>query len=97
VTQNGVPFFQPDEVTTTYQRLTPLFADVSFYLTVVPSYVGGFMVLGWATDDANLQEVLVQDLQARVEVAGFSSDYYSPEVHKAAFELPPFVGKLMRG
>ena len=96
VTQNGVPFFQPDEVTTTYQRLTPLFADVSFYFTVVPTYVGGFMALGWATDDASLREVSVQDLWARFEAAGFSSDYYTPEVHKAAFDLPPFVGKLMR-
>jgi spermidine synthase len=95
VTQNGVPFFQPDEVTTTYRRLTPLFADVAFYLTVVPSYVGGFMALGWASDDESLREVSVRDLRARVEVEGFSADYYSPEIHKAAFELPPFIAKLM--
>ena len=96
VTQNGVPFFQPGEVTTTFQRLMPLFADVSFYLTVVPTYVGGFMALGWATDDSSLRDISIQDLRARVEAVRLSSNYYSPEVHKAAFELPPFVAKLMR-
>lgn len=95
VTQNGVPAFQPDEVTTTYQRLVPLFSDASLYLTVVPTYVGGFMALGWASDNRSLRQVSIQDLQARFKAEGFSTDYYTPEIHKAAFELPPFIAKLM--
>ncbi|MGB0683151.1 MAG: polyamine aminopropyltransferase [Magnetovibrionaceae bacterium] len=97
VTQNGVPQFQPEEVTNSFQRLSPSFKDVGFYLTVVPTYVGGFMALGWATDDERLRQVPVEVLADRVAKAGFETRYYTPEVHRAAFALPRFVKDLMRG
>ncbi len=39
VAQNGVSFMQTDEVTTTYKRLSPLFAEATFYSAAVPTYV----------------------------------------------------------
>jgi len=95
VTQNGVPHFQPDELARTGRRLKPHFADVACYLAVVPTYVGGFMALGWATDDAGLRKLTEAELAPRFASAGFSTRYYSPAVHAAAFALPPFIGKLM--
>jgi len=95
VTQNGVPNFQPAEVRNSHNRLKPLFADVSFYLAVVPTYVGGFMALGWATDDAALRRLGAADLAPRFAQAGFTTRYYTPAVHAAAFALPPFVAELM--
>lgn len=95
VTQNGVPNFQPQEVTDSYRRLSAHFADVSFYLTVVPTYVGGQMALGWATDDASLRRQTAEDIAPRFEAAGFKTRYYSPAVHAGAFALPPFIGDLL--
>jgi spermidine synthase len=95
VTQNGVPIFQPDEVRDTHERLKPLFADVSFYVTVVPTYVGGFMTLGWATDDMELRQLPETVLAERFAVAGFTTRYYTPGVHVGAFALPPFISCLM--
>lgn len=95
VTQNGVPNFQPDEVTDSYRRLSSHFADVSFYLTVVPTYVGGHMALGWATDDASLRKLTEADIAPRFEKTGFKTRYYSPAVHAASFALPPFIGELL--
>lgn len=59
VTQNGVPFFQPDELKNTVYNFAQLFADAGCYLAVVPTYVGGFMALGWGTDDRALRDVSV--------------------------------------
>ena len=96
VTQNGVPFFQGEEVTNTYQRMGKSFADNGFYTAVVPTYVGGFMTLGWGTDDAALKNVDLSILKARFEDADISMKYYTPEVHQAAFALPQFIKDLCR-
>lgn len=95
-TQNGVPFFQPDEVETTTNRLSPIFRDVTFYGAVVPTYIGGIMTLAWASDNDSLKTVAEAVLQDRFDRAGFKTKYYSPAVHKAAFSLPPFITDLMK-
>lgn len=95
VTQNGVAFMQPQEVTTTYRRLAPQFTDAGFYVTAVPTYVGGVMTLAWATDDASLRTVPEAALAERFATAGFETRYYTPAVHKAAFALPAYVARLL--
>ena len=54
VTQNGVPFTQGKELTNSILIWTKLFADSRCYLTNVPSYVGGPLAIGWATNNINL-------------------------------------------
>ncbi|HZN26306.1 MAG TPA: fused MFS/spermidine synthase, partial [Burkholderiales bacterium] len=46
--QTGVPFYQPWEITDALKELRQFFPDSGLYLTVVPSYIGGFMALSWA-------------------------------------------------
>ena len=74
----------------------PLFADAGCYLAAVPIYTGGFMALGWATDDVALRAVPVETLARRFEAAAIATDYYTPAVHKAAFALPPYIERLIR-
>lgn len=95
VTQNGVVFFQGESVTNTHARLTPLFNDATFYLTATPTYGGGFMALGWASDDASLRDVSEATLAERFAAAGLTTRYYTPALHKAAFALPPYVRELI--
>ncbi len=97
VTQNGVPFLQPDELGNTVFNFAQLFADAGCYLTVVPTYVGGYMALGWGTDNEALRTVSPADLQKRFDAAGLDTRYYTPEVHKAAFALPRFIDDIMDG
>lgn len=94
-TQNGVPFFQPEEVTNTYRRMGKSFKDNGFYTAVVPTYIGGFMTLGWGTDDVGLRDVPLPVLQERFAASGLKTRYYTPELHKAAFALPQFIKDLM--
>ena len=96
VTQNGVPFFQPDELQSTIISFTRLFADATCYLGVVPTYVGGFMAFGWGSDNKALRKVPGRMLKKRFRQADISTKYYTPRVHKAAFALPAFIRDTVR-
>jgi spermidine synthase len=95
VTQNGVPFMQAEELRSSAMHLRQYFADVSCYLATIPTYVGGAMAMGWATDNAGLRLVSADTLAARYKPLTLNSRYYTPEVHKAAFALPPYVAELL--
>jgi len=94
VTQNGVPFLQSGELADTMACLRPLFADVSCYLATVPTYVGGPMAFGWGSDDETLRQPSLEALRERLRQAGIETRYYTPEVHLAAFALPPYIARL---
>jgi len=94
VTQNGVPFLQGGELTGTMRAFRALFSDVTCYLATVPTYAGGPMAFGWGSDGP-ARAVDLETLRARFDAAGIATDYYTPEVHLAAFALPPYVSRLM--
>ena len=91
VTQNGVPFLQPAELVSSVRHFHALFADAGCYLAAIPTYVGGQMAMGWATDNTCLREVPLETLAGRYARAAVATKYWTPEVHKAAFALPRFV------
>ncbi len=92
VNQNGVPFMQAAEVTMTYRRRKKSFGDVGFYVAAVPSYYGGLMALGWASDNPKLRHVPAATLARRFAAAKLKrTRYYTPAIHHAAFALPAFV------
>ncbi len=91
VTQNGVPFLQPEELTTTHRRLLRHFADASFYCAPVPTYYGGFMTFGWASDNAALRATDPTTLAARVDASGLMTRYYNAAMHHACFALPQYI------
>jgi spermidine synthase len=92
VTQSGVPIFQPDELTESITRFRRLFADGNCYIAAIPTYVGGHMAMGWATDNKRLRQTSARTLAARHRQAGgFATQYWTPDVHVAAFALPRFI------
>jgi spermidine synthase len=96
VTQNGVPIFQPRELVSSVGKFRRLFADGACYVAAVPTYIGGHMAMGWATDDKRLRRVPVKTLAARYRKAGsFATGYWTPETHAAAFALPRFIADLV--
>ncbi|HLQ91865.1 MAG TPA: polyamine aminopropyltransferase [Xanthobacteraceae bacterium] len=96
VTQNGVPIFQPGELKAGVKKFRKLFADGTCYIAAIPTYVGGHMAMGWATDNARLRTTPVATLARRYEKAGrFATKYWTPEVHAAAFALPRFIADLV--
>jgi spermidine synthase len=92
VTQNGVPFLQPAELVSSVGHFRGLFADAGCYIAAIPTYVGGHMAMGWATDDKRLRAVPLKTIAERYRRAGrVITRYWTPEVHKAAFALPRFI------
>ncbi|TRD15710.1 polyamine aminopropyltransferase [Palleronia caenipelagi] len=96
VTQNGVPFMQGGELTGTMRAFQSLFNDAYAYVAPVPTYQGGFMSFGWGTD-SDARNVPLDVLEQRFRTAGLETDYYTPEVHKAAFALPGYIRRLIPG
>jgi spermidine synthase len=94
VTQNGVPFMQPDELAGTMRAFRSLWRDATCYLATIPTYAGGPMAFGWGTDGA-ARQVDLCTLETRFANTGIAARYYTPEVHKAAFALPGYVTALM--
>jgi spermidine synthase len=95
VTQNGVPFLQGPELTDSLACFRRLFADSTCYLATVPSYFGGPMAFGWASDDPAPRRVPLDTLRTRFAAAAIETGYYTPEVHLGAFALPPYIAKLI--
>ena len=95
VNQCGVPFMQADELRETSARRRDFFPHVTAYVAAVPTYVGGFMTLGWAAKDAALATVPVNLIRSRAEQAGIlgRTNYWTPELHVGAFNLPPYIAR----
>jgi len=95
VNQCGVPFMQADELRDTSIRRRKFFPHVSAYVAAVPTYVGGFMTLGWAAKDAGLTSVPAETIRARAEADGIlgATQYWTPEIHVSAFHLPPYIAR----
>jgi spermidine synthase len=91
VNQNGVPFLQTTEVKDTYQRRKNFFKDTGFYVASIPTYLGGFMALGYATDEKSYRKLSLKELRRRLEQIEGELKYYNPEIHRASFALPNFV------
>ena len=91
VTQSGVPFLQDREARTTHARLSRLFADARLYFTPVPTYVGGVMALGWGCASDGPRRTPLETIERRFAESRIVTRYYSPEIHRAAFALPPYI------
>ena len=97
ITQNGVPFTQDEEIRDSCRFFRDTFADSWAYRITVPTYVGGEMTLGWATDNPGLREVDEATLWDRFRAAGLEgkTKYYAPDVHLGCFALPPYIRDLV--
>jgi spermidine synthase len=94
--QTGVPFYQPRETTEALMELGAFFPRSGLYLTVVPSYIGGFMALLWAGKGARLGTPKgLARAAAAYKKSKLKTDYYNPAVHAAAFALPEWIRRLV--
>lgn len=94
VFQNGCPFFQKDELSETMKQLRTVFPHAGTYLTVTPTYIGGFMALTWASKGTNLGTLEQAEVARRIDALGLTTDYYNAEIHKGAFALPTWIKRL---
>ena len=98
VNQAGVPFMQADELRRSTQCRASAFDHVTAYVVAVPTYVGGFMALGFSSNTAGLDQVSASALATRAADAGLTglTRYWAPDVHVGAFALPPYIADCLR-
>jgi spermidine synthase len=64
----------------------------------VPSYIGGFMALTWVSQDAILGDPAKwAGVETAFAAARIKTDYYTPAIHRAAFALPAWIERLVKG
>ncbi|MEI9930952.1 MAG: polyamine aminopropyltransferase [Rhizomicrobium sp.] len=95
--QTGVPFYQPWEITEALEELAHFFPSSGLYLSVVPTYIGGFMALSWACKGkAKLGTPAgIRKATAAYKRAKLKTDYYNPAIHAACFALPEWIKRLV--
>jgi spermidine synthase len=89
--QNGTSFLQDWEFKQTQQRLANYYKTVDFYLAQIPTYIGGYMMLAFASDEASYKQLSLSTIQQRFQTHPFDTHYYNPGIHVGAFYLPQAV------
>ncbi len=93
--QTGVPFYQPQEISEALEELGAFFPQCGLYLTVVPTYIGGYMALSWAGKGKKLGTPAgLKRARAAFAKTKLKTDYYNPDIHAAAFALPEWIRRL---
>ena len=86
---------QPGELANSVKAMRALFSDAGCYTASVPTYIGGSMAFGWATDNDALRATGLPLLVSRFDTANIDTRYYSPAIHQAAFVLPRYIQDLV--
>lgn len=81
------PFTDRDLMTQAINEMRKVFPIVKIYWGVVPTYPGGMWTYGLASMSDEPDVPLREVKPAR---------YYTKEIHKASFILPPFLAELMK-
>lgn len=95
VTQNGVPYFQGPELTSTYRHFSDLFPFRGVFLSPVPHYVGAHMAFGWASKGTDVAATDRATIAGRYRDSGIETRFYNPDIHAAAFALPNNIRALL--
>jgi spermidine synthase len=82
VSQIEPPFFQPEREQRHWESLK-MFPLVKIYWGLVPTYPGGIWTYMIASKG--------RDPETSFKKLLFSTRYYTPEIHRSAFVLPPFM------
>ncbi|MBE3581876.1 MAG: polyamine aminopropyltransferase [Thermoanaerobacteraceae bacterium] len=90
VAQTESPFFNAAFIRRVQRDIASVFPVTRLYLATVPTYPGGLWTFSLGSKKYDPVEVDPQT------IAPLPTRYYSPEVHKAAFALPPFVQEILR-
>ena len=89
VAQTETPILFPDLVRKIYRDMSSVFPYTNMYTAVIPTYPGAFwtFTMGSKTIDPVSKEIS--------SLPVLETKYYSKELHKSYFILPPFVKNLI--
>ncbi len=94
VTQNGLPFMDPQHLAQSGRFLRAAFADAACFLCGQPTYFGGPFALAWGATSRQCRKTSRRLLEHRMAERRITARCYNPEVHLGAFMLPTYVRLL---
>ena len=95
VTQNAVPFMEPNALARPVAALKAAFPNTAGYKVAVPSFYGGDMIFVMASEAPEPLAPTADLLAERFQQAALATRYYTPAVHLGALALPPCISALM--
>ncbi len=84
--QSGVTFLQKSETKEVMRHVKRIFKKNGVLLTVVPSYIGGFMALVWCSNKTDMGNRKIIKRPIKVQTS-----YYNDEIRKGALCSPNFI------
>lgn len=87
--QTESPFYNGELISSVYRDVNSVFNIARIFLCNVPTYPGGLWCFTLGS-----KRYEPRDAKA-IDTSGFGCKYYSKEMHKAAFALPPFARKYL--
>lgn len=89
VAQTESPFFNAEFIRRVYYDIASVFPITRIYLATIPTYPGGLWTFSLGSKE---YDPLAVD---PARIPHIPTRYYSPEVHRAAFVLPPFIQEIL--
>ena len=90
VFQSGVTYLQKGETRTALKDVSKCFLFSGIILTVVPSYIGGFMSLVWGSNKIDLNK----KISLKNEKNNIKTEYFNKAILNASLALPNFIKNL---
>ena len=88
VAQTESPFFNADLIETVFRRIKKVFPGAYLYLASIPTYPSGL----WSF---TMGSKVYNPLEPQGKLIPRNTRYYTSQVHKSSFTLPPFVRELL--
>ena len=88
--QSGVTFLQKSETKEVIKNVKKNFKKNGILLTVVPSYIGGFMTLVWCSSKIDMYRSKIIKNRSKVK-----TKYYNDEILKGALCSPNFIKLIL--
>lgn len=93
--QSSSPLFMGSELHRQVACLREVFPIVRTYLGIVPGYPGALWSYTIGSKSHDPARVTLSAIAQRLARSAVQTRYYTPEVHHAAFALPPFVAEIV--
>lgn len=89
--QTESPFFNSELISKVTATINGIFPVTRLFWAVVPTYPGGYWTFTMGSKKHDPLALAVD----KDKIAGLKTKWYSPEVHRTAFVLQPFVKELL--
>jgi spermidine synthase len=95
VAQSSSPLYMPEELKSQVHNLRHVFPVVRTYLGFVPGYPGTLWSFSIGSKRHDPLAIEPSRIAERIAAANIPTRFYTPDGHRGAFALPPFVAELI--